>query len=687
MQKKTIKSLMVIITILLLTFSVLGVTPISAATFSTTVDSAGDVGWWTSLALNNSGYPVIGYYDATNQDLKVAICGNITCTSGTAITTVDNVGDVGIFASLALNSNGFPVISYFDETNQDLKVVVCGNTTCTSGNIITKVDSAGFVGIYTSLVLNSSGFPVISYFDSGNGDLKVAVCGNATCTFGNTITTVDSAGYVGWFPSLKLNSNGFPVIGYLDRTNNDLKVAVCGNATCTSGNTLTTLDSVGNVGHFPSLVLNSNGFPVISYHDQSNNDLKVAICGNATCTSSNILTAVDTIGYVGSFTSLALNSSGFPVISYNDESNSDLKVAVCGNATCTSGNTLITVDNAGILGWYTSQELNNNGFPVVSYYDYTNQDLKVSSITPPTVVSTSLSTTYTGIDLSNFTVTFSEGVNDPTGNTDIDDVTNPSNYLLVNKGDNSVADTKSCSGGVLADDTQITVNSVSYDNGAFSSTVTLANALPVGSYRLLVCGSTSIVDSTGFPLNAGSDYTFDFVVNPAPSVLPATGFPQGHVTVLPEQPASKAYITTDLVLEIPSLNQKMTIVGIPQSAKSWDVTWLGNNAGWLEGSAFPTWQGNTVLTGHVWDSFNRPGPFAELKMLKYGDHFFIHAFGQTYTYEVRENKTYWAKTAVSKVFQHEELDWVTLMTCEAYNPLNGDYFFRRAVRAVLISVK
>jgi LPXTG-site transpeptidase (sortase) family protein len=331
--------------------------------------------------------------------------------------------------------------------------------------------------------------------------------------------------------------------------------------------------------------------------------------------------------------------------------------------------------------------LNDDGFLVVSYYDDTNEDLKVSSISPLAVISTNLLTTYTGIGPSNFTVIFSEVANNPNGNTGTDDVTNPANYLLVNKGDNSVADTKSCSGGVLADDTQITVNSVSYDNGAFSSTVTLARALPVGSYRLLVCGSTSIVDSTGFPLNAGSDYIFDFVVNPAPSALPATGFPQGNVTVLPEQPASKAYMTTDLMLEIPSLNQKMTIVGIPQSAKSWDVTWLGNNAGWLEGSAFPTWQGNTVLTGHVWDSFNRPGPFAELKTLKYGDRFFIHAFGQTYTYEVRENKTYWAKTAVSKVFQHEELDWVTLITCEAYNPLNGDYFFRRAVRAVLISVK
>lgn len=308
-------------------------------------------------------------------------------------------------------------------------------------------------------------------------------------------------------------------------------------------------------------------------------------------------------------------------------------------------------------------------------------------ITAPTVTSTSLKQNYTSTGPSSFTVTFSEDVEDPAGNTSPDDVTNPMNYLLISKGIDGRANTLSCSGGVVADDTQVAVTNVSYNSVTFTSTVTLASAIPVGSYRLFVCGTTSIVDVTGNPLNGGSDYIFDFTVQMAPTLLPATGFPMGRVSQLPMQPADKSYANTDLELEIPSLNQKITIVGVPQTDASWDVTWLGNNAGWLNGSAFPTWVGNTVLTGHVWTAYNRPGPFANLKTLKYGDQILIHAFGQTYTYEVRESKTYWAKTAVTKVFQHEELDWVTLVTCETYNPLNGDYFFRRAVRAVLVNVK
>ncbi len=160
----------------------------------------------------------------------------------------------------------------------------------------------------------------------------------------------------------------------------------------------------------------------------------------------------------------------------------------------------------------------------------------------------------------------------------------------------------------------------------------------------------------------------------------------GHVTTFIEQPATKAYTETVMMLNIPSLGVSMPIVGVPQSENSWDVTWLGSNAGYLAGSAFPTWAGNTVITGHVWDAYNLPGPFAKLKSLRYGDQFTIHAFGMTYTYEVREN-TIVLPSRVNKIFQHEEYDWVTLVTCKFYNPFSGGYLFRRAIRAVLLSVR
>ena len=304
----------------------------------------------------------------------------------------------------------------------------------------------------------------------------------------------------------------------------------------------------------------------------------------------------------------------------------------------------------------------------------------------PVVVSNSLVANYTTIGPSNFAVTFSENVSDTGGGAGADDVTNPANYLLVEDGLNEVFDTASCSGGLAGDDIRVTVTSVAYAPTAFTAAITLASALPSGDYRLFVCGTTSVVDLADNPLNGGTDYTFDFTVGTAPATLPATGFAPGHITALPSQPASKAYTGTDLLLEIPALRQKLPIVGVPQTGDGWDVTWLGNSVGWLNGTAFPTWAGNTVLTGHVWDAYNQPGPFANLKTLKYGDEIKIHAFGQVYMYEVREGRLV-ASRNVKAVLQHEEYDWMTLLSCEHYNPFTGSYLFRRMVHAVLVSVK
>ena len=60
--------------------------------------------------------------------------------------------------------------------------------------------------------------------------------------------------------------------------------------------------------------------------------------------------------------------------------------------------------------------------------------------------------------------------------------------------------------------------------------------------------------------------------------------------------------------------------------------------------------------------------------------------GQTHTYEVRSQDLVWPNR-VNAVLEHKEQDWVTLLTCEFYNPLSGEYLFRRMVQAVLVDVR
>jgi LPXTG-site transpeptidase (sortase) family protein len=170
-----------------------------------------------------------------------------------------------------------------------------------------------------------------------------------------------------------------------------------------------------------------------------------------------------------------------------------------------------------------------------------------------------------------------------------------------------------------------------------------------------------------------------------PTLLPSTGFAPNRVTSLPAQTTSYEALG-DLWLEIPRLGVKMPIVGVPQGSGSWDVSWLGSNAGWLNGTAFPTHAGNSVLTGHVFDAFGTAGPFVHLNWLWYGDKVIVHAWGADYTYEVRQVKQM-APGAVSSVLKHEELPWVTLVTCRGYDEVSDTYLYRVVVRAVLVDEK
>jgi LPXTG-site transpeptidase (sortase) family protein len=173
---------------------------------------------------------------------------------------------------------------------------------------------------------------------------------------------------------------------------------------------------------------------------------------------------------------------------------------------------------------------------------------------------------------------------------------------------------------------------------------------------------------------------------PQISVMPATGFQPGVDTLLPSQPVDKTYKATDLWLEIPALKIKsMPIVGVPFVKGNWDVSWLDKNAGWLNGTAFPTWVGNSVITGHVYLSDGKPGPFVDLGKLKYGDRVIVHAYGSVYTYEIRENRTV-SPDNVS-AFKHEEKSWITLITCKTYDESTKTYSRRIVARAVLIKVE
>ncbi len=350
---------------------------------ATTVDDTNAVGNHSSIVVGGDGLPIISYYDGNNSALKVARCNDAGCEGGDETATiVDNAAQVGWHTSIALGNDGFPVISYYDVSNTALKVAKCNDAACAGGDeTVTTVDDSAAVGEYTSIAVANDGFPVVSYYDSTAGALRVAKCNDAACAGGDeTITTVDDPVDAGAFSSLALGSDGFPVISYLDDGASALRVAKCNDAACAGGDeTITIVDNAGAVGLYTSITLGSDGFPVVSYCDAGNTSLKVVKCNDAACAGGDeTITTVDNAAAVGEHTSITIGGDGLPVLGYYDATNTALKVAKCNDAACAGGDeTITTVDNAAGVGQSTSTALGGDGFPVISYYDATNTALKV----------------------------------------------------------------------------------------------------------------------------------------------------------------------------------------------------------------------------------------------------------------------------------------------------------------------
>jgi len=194
---------------------------LAATTWITdTLDWSGDVGMFTSIALSSDNRPYISYYDQEREKLKIAF---LQLPSFWNIQTVDDGGllgdDVGWFSSVALDSADNPHISYYDETNKDLKYAYWNG----SAWVKETLQSTGDVGMYTSLKIYApTNTRHMCYYDATNGALWYAQHSGGIWQF----QIVHNLGDVGYSCSLDLTAAGEPAISYYDNTRGDLLLAI-----------------------------------------------------------------------------------------------------------------------------------------------------------------------------------------------------------------------------------------------------------------------------------------------------------------------------------------------------------------------------------------------------------------------------------------------------------------------------
>lgn len=339
-----------------------------------------DVGRNTSVAIGADGLPIISYQDVTAFSLKVAHCEDPSCTTLTATTVDDPAQRVGFDTSLAIGTDGLPVISHYDVDQDALKVAHCDDLACTSASSNVVDDPpANDVGITSSIAIGADGHPVVAYHDRTARSLKVARCDDVPCSAVTPQTVDDPPGgnTVGEYSAVAVGADGLPIVSYYDETALNLKVAHCDDAACT-GATITTVDDHPNdLGWYTSIAIGADGLPVISYYDDTVGALKVARCENTACTAATVNTVDDV---PGKDTAIAIGADGLPVIAYRDDSSvRSLKMARCGDPACANAETTTVDDHpSNLLGYFASLAIGVDGRPVIAYNDTTANVLKVA---------------------------------------------------------------------------------------------------------------------------------------------------------------------------------------------------------------------------------------------------------------------------------------------------------------------
>ncbi|MCK9581280.1 MAG: hypothetical protein M0Q92_12655 [Methanoregula sp.] len=278
----------------------------------------------TSMALDAAGNPAIVYGNGLHF-------GNLMYTSwnGSKWSTgiVDNgdtlLSNIGQHSSLAFDSAGVPHIAYNNGNHfAALQYVTRNGTSWDFAAVDGSTKVIGDTGYDPSLVMDPAGLPFIAYRDGKHYGTLMAAHLNASGTW--EIATVDAGSSkfsdTGYMPSVALDADGRPHISYYDADNGDLRFASWDGAKWI----LETLDEKGDVGAYSSLAIDSHNQPYISYYDATKQTLRFTTKNPAT--QRWIYWTIDE-GNVGTWSSLALDPLGHPSVVYYDAAIHALKYA------------------------------------------------------------------------------------------------------------------------------------------------------------------------------------------------------------------------------------------------------------------------------------------------------------------------------------------------------------------------
>ncbi len=285
------------------------------------------------------------------------------------VTTIDGSQagrDVGSHASLALDGNDRPHISYYEfygwtgsRESGVLTYITRDGAQWTDPVIVDSADSSGH---WTDIAVDSQNRPHISYHDYGNQLLKYAFFDGIGWGLASDL---GAPGLDGDYSSIALDADDQPHISFRHVEQDRVAYTHFSDAQWH-------LDMLDDPGRITSLALDNSENPNISYYyyDGVNPPRLVHVEYNAP-TDSWIRSPID-ITAQGSWNSLALDNRGRPHISYLDADRKHLKYAYHDSIW-----RIETVDFDPVqVGMYNAIALDDDNSPHIAYYDVFNGSLK-----------------------------------------------------------------------------------------------------------------------------------------------------------------------------------------------------------------------------------------------------------------------------------------------------------------------
>ncbi|MBS3749407.1 MAG: PKD domain-containing protein [Candidatus Thermoplasmatota archaeon] len=311
----------------------------------------GEVGWYSTLVIHNNRI-YISYYDMENSNLRLVSQKSEKWN----IEVIDEQGDVGMYNCLVIDTDGIIHISYYDKTNGNLKYAK------KSGEIweYDIVDEMGNTGLDTAIALDKNQNVHISYYDGTESALKHATKINNNWE----IETIDNNGNVGCGSSIKIDSNDVMHISYTD---NDKGALWYAKGTLSNWET-NCIDNKSLVFGSTAISLDNLGNPHICYYDVPNPTEDWSLKYATKNGEKWLLETIDpNLKYFWNEWGCSIDVDDFNRVhvGYYAWQNWNINYAL----KTTKGWEVEIVKSEGSVGGYASIDVNESGYPHLSFMD------------------------------------------------------------------------------------------------------------------------------------------------------------------------------------------------------------------------------------------------------------------------------------------------------------------------------